>query len=148
MFTKFPLLVSPSECIGQLKWTYFQTRQSKPVGRLHNFDQATWGLWRSFTFLFPLQLRKSAILTSFGAALAILSPGFEPFTHQVLRAYPKPILLFNTLGLWAQVTYLLIFRTSKMSISPASLCLDKKFLTGYVAGLECPHLFGSITSIK
>lgn len=41
MFTKSPLLVSPSECIGQLKWTYFQTRQSKPVGRLHNFDQAT-----------------------------------------------------------------------------------------------------------
>jgi hypothetical protein len=95
---KSALLVPLSECIGQLKWIYFQTPQAKPVRRLDHFDLATRGPWGSFIFLFQLRLRKSAALASFGAALTILSLGFEPFTQQVLRVYSKPAMLVNITG--------------------------------------------------
>jgi len=95
---KSALLVPLAECIGQLKWLYFQTPQSKPVNRLYDFDVATRGPWGAFAFLYKLRLRKSAALASFGAALTILSLGFEPFTQQVLRVYSKPALLVNTTG--------------------------------------------------
>ncbi|KAI4674050.1 uncharacterized protein J4E88_008517 [Alternaria novae-zelandiae] len=95
---KSALLVPLAECIGQLKWIYFQTPQSKPINRLYDFDVATRGPWGAFTFLYKLRLRKSAALASFGAALTILSLGFEPFTQQVLRVYSKPALLVNTTG--------------------------------------------------
>ncbi|KAI4648607.1 uncharacterized protein J4E78_008670 [Alternaria triticimaculans] len=95
---KSALLVPLAECIGQLKWTYFQTPQSKPVNRLYDFDVATRGPWGAFTFVYKLRLKKSAALASFGAALTILSLGFEPFTQQVLRVYSKPALLVNATG--------------------------------------------------
>ncbi|KAH6852919.1 hypothetical protein BKA58DRAFT_444724 [Alternaria rosae] len=95
---KSALPVPLAECIGQLKWIYFHTPQSKPVNRLYDFDVATRGPCGAFTFRYKLRLRKSAALASFGAVLTILSLGFEPFTQQVLRVYSEPALLANTTG--------------------------------------------------
>ncbi|OAL47235.1 hypothetical protein IQ07DRAFT_478058, partial [Pyrenochaeta sp. DS3sAY3a] len=42
---KSALLVPLSECIGQLKWTFFDTPKMKPLDRLHAFDKASRGPW-------------------------------------------------------------------------------------------------------
>lgn len=95
---KSALLVPVSECIGQLKWVYFQVTQSKPLGQLHEFDRASRGPWGSLTFLLRLRLERCALLASLGATLTILSLGFEPFTQQVLSFYSQPTVLSNVTG--------------------------------------------------
>jgi hypothetical protein len=75
---KSALLFPLAECLGQLKWTYFEKR-ARPVNHLQVFDGATRGPWGSFLFL--LEVRGKAILASLGAIVTILALSFDPFTQ-------------------------------------------------------------------
>ena len=75
---KSALLFPLAECLGQLKWVYFENK-AKPLNHMQVFDGASRGPWGSFLFL--LEVKGKAILASLGAVVMILALSFDPFTQ-------------------------------------------------------------------
>lgn len=76
---KSSLLFPLAECMGQLKWAYFET--PRPVSRLEYFDAASRGPWGAAKLLWEIKGR--ALLASLGAIVTLLLLTFEPFAQQV-----------------------------------------------------------------
>lgn len=85
---KSALLFPLAECIGQLKWHYYEG--GRALNEMDQFDRAGRGPWGAITFI--VKLGKSAPFTAFGALTIVLMLAFEPFTQQVItfstRAVP------------------------------------------------------------
>lgn len=79
------LLFPASEAIGQLKWSWFQQRDSKKLWDFELFDNASRGPWGSFLLLFRTKGRSWAIL---GAAITIFAVALDPFFQQIVH-YPQ-----------------------------------------------------------
>lgn len=90
---KSALLYPLAECIGQLKWEYFDTTRAKPLSQLYAFDIASRGPWGAFKFTWSTRGR--ALLASMGAAITVLMLAFEPFTQQVIAFSARNVLLHN-----------------------------------------------------
>ncbi|KAF2796181.1 hypothetical protein K505DRAFT_1967 [Melanomma pulvis-pyrius CBS 109.77] len=90
---KSALLYPLAECIGQLKWEYFDTTTAKPLSQLYAFDTASRGPWGAFKFTWSTRGR--ALLASMGAAITVLMLAFEPFTQQVIAFSARNVLLHN-----------------------------------------------------
>jgi len=90
------------------------------------------------------------VLASFGAALTILSLGFEPFTQQVLRVYSKPALLVNTTGTLSSSKALSdVWRTENSDLAGmlAAQMASRSFIN-YVIGMEHPLIVGVIDHVS
>lgn len=77
---KSSLLYPIAECIGQLKWTYFE--RPRPLDRMEVFDGATRGPWGSLIFLW--KTKATMLLASLGALITVILLAFEPFAQQAV----------------------------------------------------------------
>jgi hypothetical protein len=78
---KSSLLYPIAECLGQLKWSYFEKRSSGTLNQLQHFDWASRGPWGAARLLWDVKWR--AVLASLGAIVTVLLLAFEPFAQQV-----------------------------------------------------------------
>lgn len=78
--SKAALLLSVSECIGELKWIWFGKPQR--VSDFDRFDSASRGPWGALLLLLK---RPGNICTSLGAFITILTLAIDPFAQQVLQ---------------------------------------------------------------
>ena len=90
---KSALLYPIAECIGQLKWEYFDAPRTRPLRRLHAFDTASRGPWGAFTFVW--YTRGTATLASIGAIITVCMLAFEPFTQQIISTSARSALRTN-----------------------------------------------------
>lgn len=78
---KSSLLVPLAECLGQLKWAFFERKRR--LDHFQSFDSASRGPWGAFRFLWMTRCR--AILGTVGAIATIFMLAFEPFAQQVTQ---------------------------------------------------------------
>ena len=78
--SKAALLLSISECIGELKWIWFANPQQ--VSDFDRFDSASRGPWGALVLLLK---RPGNICASLGALITILTLAIDPFAQQVLH---------------------------------------------------------------
>ncbi|CAN9085471.1 unnamed protein product [Alternaria alternata] len=74
------LILPISEAIGQLKWAWFRSSESKDMIDFEIFDKASRGAWGSFLLLFHTKGRSLAAL---GAILTLLLLAVDTFFQQV-----------------------------------------------------------------
>jgi hypothetical protein len=91
--SKSSLLYPLAECIGQLKWEYFDTARPRALSELHAFDAASRGPWGAFQFIWLTRGR--AILATIGSFIMVLMLAFEPFAQQILLLSTRNVLLHN-----------------------------------------------------
>ncbi|RJE20239.1 hypothetical protein PHISCL_07417 [Aspergillus sclerotialis] len=82
--SKSSLIFVIGECIGQLKWMWFQGENKRPLNDLQSFDSASRGPFGSL--LMCVQDRGRSLI-SIGALVTVLALAFDPFMQQVL-SYP------------------------------------------------------------
>ncbi|KXS98316.1 hypothetical protein AC578_6840 [Pseudocercospora eumusae] len=75
------MLLVIAECIGQLKWVYFEQKPHRLID-FETFDNASRGPWGAALLL--ARIRWRAIVASVGAILTILALAVDPFAQQVL----------------------------------------------------------------
>ncbi|EME78728.1 uncharacterized protein MYCFIDRAFT_22229, partial [Pseudocercospora fijiensis CIRAD86] len=75
------MLLVVAECIGQLKWVYFEQKPHRLID-FETFDSASRGPWGAALLL--VRIRWRAIAASLGAILTILALAVDPFAQQVL----------------------------------------------------------------
>jgi hypothetical protein len=75
------LILPISEAIGQLKWTWFNGKESKDIIDFEIFDKASRGAWGSFLLLFRTKGRSLAAL---GAILTLLLLAIDTFFQQLV----------------------------------------------------------------
>ena len=80
--SKASLAFAVGECIGQLKWSAFQS--PRPLHYIQAYDSAGRGPWGSFLLLIQ---SKSISLLNVGALIMILALAFDPFVQQIIT-YP------------------------------------------------------------
>lgn len=89
--SKSAVLLVLAECLGQLKWIYFQRRAHR-LDEFGVFDEASRGPLGAVKFLFRLRWRAAA--SSIGCLLTLSTLAMEPFTQQILsyrvRSVPTP----------------------------------------------------------
>lgn len=85
---KSALLVPIADCLGQLKWVYFESVNARNLSQIQVFDEASRGPWGAFVFLSKLRRRSIPLLASLAAITTILLLAFEPFAQQVIE-YPS-----------------------------------------------------------
>jgi hypothetical protein len=91
---KSSLLYPIAECLGQLKWTYFEC--PRPLDRMEVFDGATRGPWGSLIFLW--KTKGTMLLASLGALVTVILLAFEPFAQQAIDFTTHLALLKNVTG--------------------------------------------------
>lgn len=91
---KAALFVPVAECIGQLKWSYFENPRA--LNQMQAFDNASRGPWGALTLLW--HTRGKALLASVGALAMLLAPTFEPFTQQVIQLGTQTVSFSNRTG--------------------------------------------------
>ena len=79
------VLLMIAECLGQLKWNYYQQR-SRRLFDLQLFDEASRGPFGAFRLLWNVNVR--AYAASAGALFTMLALVLEPFTQQILSFPP------------------------------------------------------------
>lgn len=86
---KFAMAFVLAECIGQIKWTWFE--HPRPLTDLVPYDDASRGsLWGSLRLLWMLRGRSA--LASVGAIVTVLSAIIDPFAQQLVQYYACPQL--------------------------------------------------------
>lgn len=98
---RLTMLVVVADCIGQLKWVYFQ-QQQHPLSHFQTFDDASRGPWGALLLLFSIRWR--AAIASLGALVTILALAMEPFTQQVL-SYAPHNSTERSAALWKATSY-------------------------------------------
>jgi len=89
---KAAMMFTVSDCLGQLKWLWFQTWRS--LLDMQTFDNASRGpLGASHIFLGRLGLTPAA----FGAAITLAALAFDPFTQQLLTYPQVPVYVDSNL---------------------------------------------------
>ena len=91
---RFSLLYPTAECIGQLKWTYFE--HPRPLNQMEVFDGATRGPWGSLVFLW--KTKATMLLASLGALITVILLAFEPFAQQAVDFSTHLVPLSNIAG--------------------------------------------------
>jgi hypothetical protein len=79
------LLLPVSEALGQLKWSWFNKKNSRKMWDFEIFDSASRGPWGS---LLLLVRTKGKSLAALGAAVTIFALAMDPFFQQVAQ-YPE-----------------------------------------------------------
>lgn len=82
---RLSMLVVVAECIGQLKWIYFEQRPH-PLSHFQRFDDASRGPWGSLRLIYSVHW--TALVASSGALVTVLALAMEPFAQQVLSYTP------------------------------------------------------------
>lgn len=87
---RFLMLAVVAECIGQLRWLYFQPADLKPreLADLDLFDGAARGPLGSVKLLFRMQAK--ALIASFAALVVVVALAVDPFAQQIL-SFPSRI---------------------------------------------------------
>lgn len=85
--SKTCIIFAVSEALGQLKWVWFAQR-TQPMVNLRTFDAASRGIYGSAELIWRLRFRHFAI---WGGLAVILALGFDPFTQNLIRYYPKMV---------------------------------------------------------
>ncbi|KAK4212581.1 hypothetical protein QBC37DRAFT_287669 [Rhypophila decipiens] len=80
---KAALVFILSNCLGQLKWTWFE--KTHPLNHLDKYDNASRGPWGSLLFLWAL--RGSTLLPSLASLVIILATIINPFGQAILQFY-------------------------------------------------------------
>jgi hypothetical protein len=91
--SKSALLYPLAECIGQLKWEYFDTARPRLLSELHAFDTASRGPWGAFKLIWIT--RGKATLASLAAFITVLMLAFEPFAQQIILPSARNVLMRN-----------------------------------------------------
>lgn len=91
--SKSALMYPLAECIGQLKWEYFDTARPRLLSELHAFDTASRRPWRAFKFTWLT--RGKATLAFIAAFITVFMLGFEPFTQQVILLSARNVIMRN-----------------------------------------------------
>jgi hypothetical protein len=78
-FFKALLMFPLAECMGQLKWIYFE--KTRPLSQIKRFDDASRGPMGATLMLWDVKGR--ALLASLGALVTVLLLAFEPFAQRV-----------------------------------------------------------------
>ncbi|KAM7192641.1 Protein of unknown function (DUF3176) domain containing protein [Rhypophila sp. PSN 637] len=93
-----------AEGLGQLKWGWFSSGQTRPLYHLAAYDNATRGPWGSLNLLWKLRCR--TFLPSIAALAIVLATIVDPFGQQIIRFYPcaVPATQANGESLSATVT--------------------------------------------
>ncbi|KAM7218679.1 Protein of unknown function (DUF3176) domain containing protein [Rhypophila decipiens] len=93
-----------AEGLGQLKWGWFSSGQTRPLYHLAAYDNATRGPWGSLNLLWKLRCR--TFLPSVAALAIVLATIVDPFGQQIIRFYPcaVPATQANGESLSASVT--------------------------------------------
>lgn len=94
---KSALLVPVAECIGQLKWIYFDSTESRTLAQLQAYDEASRGPWGSLGLFWKTRGAASALALA-GAFTTILMLAFEPFAQQVVSFSTHNAALHNMTG--------------------------------------------------
>jgi hypothetical protein len=94
---KSALLVPVAECIGQLKWIYFDSTEPKTLAHLQAYDEASRGPWGSLGLFWKTRGAASAFALA-GAFITILMLAFEPFAQQVVSFSTRDAALHNMTG--------------------------------------------------
>ena len=92
-FSKSSVLLVLAECIGQLKWIYFQQRAHR-LKDFSTFDNASRGPWGALELL--VKIRWKAAAASIGCLLTLTSLAMEPFAQQVLSYRVKSIPKYSS----------------------------------------------------
>ncbi|KAB2570274.1 hypothetical protein DBV05_g11064 [Lasiodiplodia theobromae] len=87
---RFLMVAVVAECIGQLRWLYFQPADRKPreLADLDLFDGAARGPIGSVKLLFRMQAK--ALIASFAALVVVVALAVDPFAQQIL-SFPSRI---------------------------------------------------------
>ncbi|KAH7116104.1 hypothetical protein B0J11DRAFT_584137 [Dendryphion nanum] len=93
---KSALLYPIAECIGQLKWSYFETVRG--LYQMQTFDEASRGPWGSAKLCWHVGRRGRAVLATVAALVTVLVFLFEPFAQQVIHLSTKETLLRDRAG--------------------------------------------------
>ncbi|KAI4906766.1 hypothetical protein J4E90_010225 [Alternaria incomplexa] len=94
------LLVPLANCLGQLKWTWFGSRE-RSLADLDAFDAASRGLTGSLQLIWKLKARYIATL---GATGIILSVAFDPFVQNLVGYYTKDVVDLSGLAFVANTS--------------------------------------------
>ena len=86
---KAAMLLITAEGLSQLKWSWFQKRQQRPLLDLAKYDMASRGPLGSIRLLFTL--RHQHVIASIGAVITITALAIDPFAQQIVRYYSCPI---------------------------------------------------------
>lgn len=79
-----------AEVIGQSKWAWF-TDKPRPLQQLQSFDDASRGVWGSFSLIGLLRFGfRGSPLAMFAALITILSVAVGPFTQQAIKTVACP----------------------------------------------------------
>ncbi|KAF2651891.1 hypothetical protein K491DRAFT_719390 [Lophiostoma macrostomum CBS 122681] len=95
---KSALLVPVAECLGQLKWTYLDTSESRSLSQVQAFDDASRGPWGAMTLFWKTRKEPTPILALLGASVTILLLAFEPFAQQVIQFSTRNAAMVNATG--------------------------------------------------
>lgn len=98
---KFTMLMTVAECLGQLKWIYFQ-QKPHPLSHSQVFDDANRGPWGSLFLIFSV--RFTAGIVSLGGIITVLGLAMEPFTQQVL-SYVSQNVTVSGATVWSARSY-------------------------------------------
>lgn len=79
--SRFLMLYVVAECIGQLRWLYFQGG-ARPLDELEVFDSASRGALGSM--LLVLRLKARALIATWAALTVIVALAMDPFAQQIL----------------------------------------------------------------
>ena len=128
--SKAALLLSISECIGELKWIWFANPQR--VSDFDRFDSASRGPWGALLLLLK---RPGNICASLGALITILTLAIDPFAQQVLH--------FNNClrpigGSLATIARTNNYTVGAFRIDPGTPLLDTKMTATLYQGLLSP----------
>jgi len=83
---KVGLLFCVAECLGELKWIWFERPQA--LSDFDRFDSASRGPWGACGLIVK---RPSNFLSTLGAVITVIAIAVDPFTQQVLHFYSCPI---------------------------------------------------------
>ena len=89
--SKSALMLLIAECIGQLKWIYFENSQN--LNELQAFDDASRGPWGAANMLW--KTKGKASVAAAGSLITIIALGFEPTAQQVLSFPLRPVVRLN-----------------------------------------------------
>ncbi|GME55774.1 hypothetical protein GTA08_BOTSDO13905 [Neofusicoccum parvum] len=93
--SRFLMLFVVAECIGQLRWIYYQAGP-RPLDELEVFDSASRGAFGSV--LFVLRMKARALMATLGALIVIVALAMDPFAQQILSFPSRPVSLNDGLN--------------------------------------------------
>ncbi|KAF2656357.1 hypothetical protein K491DRAFT_715432 [Lophiostoma macrostomum CBS 122681] len=126
------LLFPLAECMGQLKWLYFE--KTRPLSQLQRFDAASRGPMGAALMLWDTKGR--ALVASLGALVTILLLAFEPFAQRVI-AFPLRFEYQNSTGtLYTSTKWVAWYSSEKETFFAPTALVYVPLKTGIMSALS------------